>query len=139
MTVSIVSYADRHFDGVDALWKVAFPNNSPRNHARASIPKKLTVQPELFLVAVEGDEVVGTVMAGCDGHRGWLHSVAVVPSFRRRGIGTMLVKEAERRLLGLGCVKVNLQILTRNAEVTAFYRGMGYRVEERISMGKVLE
>lgn len=66
----IATYADRHFDGVDALWREAFPNDSPWNSASVAIPEKLRVQPELFLVAVAEDDVIGSVMAGYDGHRG---------------------------------------------------------------------
>ena len=82
-TVRIESYRDAHFGGVDALWKEAFPDDPPRNRAAAAIPEKLAVQPELLLVALDGDEVVGTAMAGYDGHRGWLYSVAVRRSHQR--------------------------------------------------------
>ena len=137
--VSIVAYRDGHFGGVDALWKEAFPNGPPRNSANVSIPKKREVHPELFLIAVDDDRVVGTAMAGYDGHRGWLHSVAVLRAYRRRGIGTALVREAEKRLRAMGCVKINLQILPENAGVADFYRRLGFAVEERISMGKLME
>lgn len=75
-------------------------------------------------------------MAGYDGHRGWLYAVAVVDSYRRRGIGTALVQEAEARLGALGCGKINLQIRSTNADVKAFYDRLGYGTEDRISMGK---
>ena len=131
-------YRSEHFDGVKALWEEAFPNDPPRNRAEAAIPAKLAVQPELLLVALANGAVVGTVMAGYDGHRGWLYSVAVKQSHRRAGIGTLLVREAERRLAILGCGKVNLQVRAENAAVAAFYRGLGFEVEERVSMGKRL-
>ena len=134
----IESYRDEHFAGVRALWLEAFPDDPPRNRAEASIPAKLAVQPELLLVALAGGEVVGTAMAGYDGHRGWLYSVAVRQSHRRAGIGTLLMREAERRLAALGCVKLNLQVRAENAAVAAFYRTLGYEAEERISMGKRL-
>lgn len=135
--MEIVSYADGMFDRVDALWREAFPDATARNRAEASIPAKLKVQRELFLIALEGDAVVGTVMAGYDGHRGWLYSVAVARSHQRHGVGSALVREAEARLRALGCVKINLQVMPDNAEVTAFYERLGFVVEERISMGKL--
>ena len=135
---TIESYRDEHFDGVRSLWEEAFPNDPPRNRAEVAIAAKLAVQPELLLVAVDDGLVVGTTMAGYDGHRGWLYTVAVRQSHRRAGIGTMLVREAERRLAQLGCAKVNLQVRAENAAVAAFYRGLGYEVEERVSMGKHL-
>ena len=135
---TIESYRSEHFDGVRTLWEEAFPHDPPRNRADVAIPAKLEVQPELLLVAVDGGLVVGTAMAGYDGHRGWLYTVAVRRSHWRAGIGTMLVREAERRLAQLGCAKVNLQVRAENAAVAAFYRGLGYEVEERVSMGKRL-
>jgi ribosomal protein S18 acetylase RimI-like enzyme len=103
------------------------------------IARKLTVQPELFLVAVQDGLVVGAVMAGFDGVRGWIHRLAVLESTRRRGVGKRLIVHAENGLHRLGCPKVNLQVRSTNASVIAFYRALGYAVEERISMGKRLE
>jgi ribosomal protein S18 acetylase RimI-like enzyme len=138
-TVRIEPYRDAHFSGVDALWREAFPDDPPRNRAAAAIPEKLAVQPELLLVALDGDDVVGTAMAGYDGHRGWLYSVAVRRTHRRRGIGALLVREAEARLTALGCRKVNLQVRSTNAVVVAFYEALGFEVEERVSLGKRLQ
>lgn len=132
----IATYADRHFDGVDALWREAFPNDSPWNSASVAIPEKLRVQPELFLVAVAEDDVIGSVMAGYDGHRGWISRIAVRQSNRLRGVGRSLLAEAERRLSALGCTKINLQVVASNASVTNFYKQAGYAVEERVSMSR---
>jgi ribosomal protein S18 acetylase RimI-like enzyme len=96
------------------------------------------VQPELFLVAIVDSRVAGTTMAGFDGHRGWVHLVAVAPEFRRNGVGSALMREAEARLRDLGCPKLNLQIRPSTPEVVGFYARLGFQVEERISMGKVL-
>jgi ribosomal protein S18 acetylase RimI-like enzyme len=102
------------------------------------IRRKLTVQPELFLVAVVDDQVVGTVMAGFDGVRGWIHHLAVQPSHRRQGIASALMSSAEKGLEAAGCPKVNLQVRATNSEVIAFYRSLGYELEERASLGKRL-
>ena len=80
--------------------------------------------------------LIGTAMAGYDGHRGWLYAVAVLQSHQRHGIGTTLVREAETRLSAMGCNKINLQVRQSNTAVIAFYRSLGYEVEERVSMGK---
>jgi ribosomal protein S18 acetylase RimI-like enzyme len=82
--------------------------------------------------------VAGTIMAGYDGHRGWLYSLAVAPEHRRRGIGSALVRHAEQELRKRGCLKINLQILEANAAVAAFYEALGYAVEPRVSLGKRL-
>jgi ribosomal protein S18 acetylase RimI-like enzyme len=136
--VKIVTYSTERFEGIKVLWLEAFPGSSPWNAAEVAIPAKLAVQPDLFLVAVHQDRAVGSIMAGYDGHRGWLYAVAVLNTYRRRGIGSALVHEAESRLRAMGCGKINLQVRTSNAAVIGFYERLGYTAEERVSMGKRL-
>jgi ribosomal protein S18 acetylase RimI-like enzyme len=133
---AILTYTDRHYDGVAALWSEAFPGDSPWNAAATAIAEKLRIQPDLLLVAVASDRVIGSIMAGYDGHRGWISRIAVLKSDRLRGVGQALVREAEKRLSDLGCIKINLQVVTSNAGVLGFYQSLGYAVEERISMSK---
>jgi ribosomal protein S18 acetylase RimI-like enzyme len=123
---------------VAALYRQVFGYSTPHNDPKLVIRRKLARQRELFFVAESEGTLVGTIMCGYDGHRGWLYSLAVDPGFRLRGIGRDLVRHAESSLRALGCVKINLQVLVVNAGVTQFYEKLGYRVEERISMGKIL-
>ena len=132
----VVVYDDRYFEGVNALWQAAPLDLTDWRAPDIVNPAKVATQRELFLVAVDGDQVIGTTMAGYDGHRGWLYAVAVLPSNRRDGVGSALIREAEKRLLALGCLKINLQVVLANFSVVAFYRKLGYAVEERISMSK---
>ena len=104
----------------------------------ADIEHKLGCQPELFLVGDLEGRVVATVMAGFDGHRGWVHLVAVSPDCRHRGFGRAMMREAETRLRQIGCTKINLQVRASNQGVVSFYEKLGYVVEERVSMGKRL-
>jgi ribosomal protein S18 acetylase RimI-like enzyme len=129
-------YQNSDFAGVGSLWHEAFPNDPPRNRAEFAVPAKVAFQPDLFFVACTGEQIAGTVMAGYDGHRGWLYAVAVSKQHQRKGLGTLLVRAAEAALRDLGCVKINLQVRAGNEEVTNFYRQLGYAVEERISMGQ---
>jgi ribosomal protein S18 acetylase RimI-like enzyme len=126
-------------DAVVRLWSVVFPHDPPRNEPRAVIARKRATQPELFLVAELEGQLVGTVLAGYDGYRGWIYHLAVDPALRRRGIGTRLMRAAEERLDALGCPKVNLQVRATNAAVVDFYRGLGYSVEDHVSMGRLLD
>jgi hypothetical protein len=137
VTVRAFLPADRQ--GVERLWGQVFTEDPRWNAPAALIENKLKVQPELFLVASLNDAVVGAVMAGFDGVRGWIHHLAVLPDHRRRGIATQLVRAAESGLRALGCPKVNLQVRSTNAEVVAFYRHLGYGIEDRVSMGRRLE
>ena len=112
-------------DQVVALWD-ACGLSRPWNDARADIARKLTVQPELFLVAVDDDRVVGTTMAGYDGHRGWLYYVGTDPDRRGEGIAAALIARAEELLTALGCPKVNLMVREGNEGVLDFYATHGY-------------
>lgn len=137
--MEIKQYNDReHRAQVTALWKSVFNYSDARNAPDVTIDNKLAVNDGLFFVAVADNQVVGTVMTGYDGHRGWIYSLAVAPGKRHLKTGTLLLTHAENALVNLGCVKVNLQVLPSNEAVTAFYIQNGYKVEPRISMGKEL-
>ncbi|HSG71177.1 MAG TPA: GNAT family acetyltransferase, partial [Planctomycetaceae bacterium] len=114
------------------------PNPPAWNVPAEDIRRKLSVQRDLFLVGVLDGRIVATTMAGFDGHRGWLHLVAVHPDYRKRGIGRELMLETERRIREIGCSKVNLQVRSSNLGVVEFYERLGYTTEDRLSMGKRL-
>ena len=135
---TISKYRDEHFAGVEALWQEAFPNDAPWNKASSAIAEKMRFQPDVMLVALEGLLVVGSVMAGYEGHRGWISRLAVLRAHRNKRIGQVLLSEAEGRLAALGCIKINLQVLETNSAVVRFYEGAGYEVEPRVSMSKRL-
>lgn len=111
----------------------------PWNDPHKDIRRKLRVSPDLFLVGVLNARIVATVMAGYEGHRGWLNYLAVAPDYQRCGLGRAIVTEAERLLREAGCPKINLQVRSSNAAVIEFYRRLGYKIDEVVSMGKRLE
>jgi hypothetical protein len=129
-------YQDDDRDEVTSLWRQTFPGE-PHNEPNAVIDAKLAVDRLLFVARDQG-KIIGTAMAGYDGHRGWLYSVAVDPDRPRQGIGRQLVDYAVDVLKTKGCVKINLQVRATNAGVVAFYEALGFVVEDRISMGKLL-
>ena len=134
---AITSYSDSaHRSQVLELWETVFAYEEAHNRPGLAIDKKLAVNDQLFFVAIVEDEVIGTLLAGYDGHRGWLYSVAVQPSHRNKGIGTALIGHAEQALTARGCLKINLQIGAGNEGVSGFYESLGYAVEPRVSMGK---
>ena len=132
-------YRNEDRAAVISLWNDVFQNPTGRNDPARSIDRKIAAKDKLFFVATDDGAIVGTVMAGYDGHRGWLYSVAVDPAFQRRGVGTMLIRHAECVLSDLGCVKINLQVLPENESAVTFYRTLNYSVEPRISMGKIID
>ncbi len=119
------------------LWRTVFGYETAHNEPSVAIAKKLKENDHLFFVAEHNGELVGTAMAGYDGHRGWLYAIAVHPNCRRTGLGSLLVRHAEQALVSVGCMKINLQLLATNEATAAFYKSIGYAVEPRISMGKV--
>lgn len=136
--VRIRLYDDADLQAVITLWNAVLPDSAPHNDPATSIRQKIAVERDLFLVADLAGSVVGTVMGGYDGHRGWIYSVAVDAGHRRRGIGASLLLRLEADLKSRGCLKVNLRVRAANAQVIAFYERLGFVVEPHVSMGKRL-
>jgi ribosomal protein S18 acetylase RimI-like enzyme len=133
----IRSFRPEDEDAVVALWE-ACGLTRPWNDPHRDIERRRSVQADGFLVAMSGSDVVGSVMAGYDGHRGWVNYLAVAPDLRRGGLGRRLMYEAEVRLRAYGCPKINLQIRVDNSAAVGFYEAIGYRVDKVVSMGKRL-
>jgi ribosomal protein S18 acetylase RimI-like enzyme len=122
---------------VVALWR-ACGLTRPWNDPHLDIARKLTTQPELFLIGTVAGGLVATAMIGFDGHRGWVYYLAVAASHRKLAIGRALMHEAERLLVERGCPKLNLQVRSTNTEAVAFYRSLGYAPDDVMSLGKRL-
>ena len=125
-------------DAVIRLWE-ACDLTRPWNDPHKDIARKIAVDDGLFLVGAADSAVVASVMAGYDGHRGWVNYLAVAPDRRGNGYGRALMLEAEARLAARGCPKVNLQVRATNSDALAFYERLGYAVDAAVSMGKRLE
>jgi ribosomal protein S18 acetylase RimI-like enzyme len=135
--VEIRAFEPRDHDQVIALWRrcqLVRPTNDPAR----DIERKLKVQPHLFLVGVVDDQVIASVMAGYEGHRGWINYLAVDSSHQRRGYAGQMMAEAERLLRLEGCPKINLQVRTSNRAVIDFYRHIGFDLDDVVSLGKRL-
>lgn len=135
--MKIRQFAPPDETAVIALWQRC-ELTRPWNDPQKDIRRKLTVQPELFLVGELDGALVATVMAGYDGHRGWVNYLAVAPEHRKSGFGRSLMRHVEAQLEARGCPKLNLQVRTSNGAVLEFYRAIGYSVDDTISLGKRL-
>ena len=138
MNVTVRAVRDADIPIIVQLWQRVFGYTQARNDPAAVIAEHARYGAGLLLVAEDGGDIVGTVMAGYDGHRGWMHRACVEARVRRFGIATQLVRAAESHLQQLGCRKINLQIHSDNASALAFWRRLGYLEEPRVSMGKDL-
>lgn len=134
---SLREFALADYDAVAAVWEQAGLRQRPSD-ALPEVAKKLERDPDLFLVAQCDGQIIGAVMGAWDGRRGWVHHLAVHPHWQRRGVGSALVSELERRLQSKGCLKLNLLVYHDNRQVVEFYQKLGYRVEPTIEMGKEL-
>jgi ribosomal protein S18 acetylase RimI-like enzyme len=136
--MKIRAFADADENGVVELWRrcgLVRPWNDPHK----DVARKRRVQRELFLVAELDGAIVGSVMGGYDGHRGWVNYLAVDSAHRRSGLGRTLMAEVETRLRELGCPKLNLQVRDDNAAALAFYARLGFAKDPAVSLGKRLE
>lgn len=109
------------------------------NDPSKDIARKLRVNDGLFLIGLADGRIIGSVMAGYDGHRGWINYLAIHPDHQRSGFGAALMGEAERRLSALGCPKVNLQVRSSNTAAIGFYDRLGYSLDDVVSFGKRLD
>jgi len=135
--LSIRSFAPEDGTAVVDLWNRSGLTRE-WNNPEKDIERKLAVQSELFLVAILDQMLIGTVMAGYEGHRGWVNYLAVDPKARRSGIARHLMDVVEVLLKRRGCPKLNLQMRNDNALAGAFYEAIGYREDETRSFGKRL-
>jgi ribosomal protein S18 acetylase RimI-like enzyme len=120
---------------VVALWEVAGltrPWNDPvRDFRRALTSARSTV----LGMRLEG-QLVGTVMVGDDGHRGWLYYLAVAESWRRTGVGSVLVSAGEAWLVARGVEKTMLMVRTENTGVIDFYEALGFQRDDVVVLGR---
>lgn len=133
----IRAFAETDAEQVIALWSrcgLVRPWTDPRK----DIARKLLVQRDLFMVGENDGRVVAAVMVGYDGHRGWVHRLAVEPELQGKGLGRRMMAEAERRLMDLGCPKMQLHVREDNLVVLDFYRRLGFAEEAVVTMSKRL-
>ena len=140
MAIQLREFTLADYDFAYALWQNAGPGiGIGRSDTREEISKKLQRDPDLFLVAQEGNEIIGTVIGGYDGRRGLVYHLAVAHAYRGRGIAKLLMDEIERRLIAKGCLKAYLLVLEGEKEIVEFYQHRGWEVMPVTIMGKSFE
>lgn len=137
MILKIREYQSDDETNVIALWRKCDLVRS-HNDPHKDILRKLKVRDDLFRVGVLEEKIIVSIMIGYEGHRGWINYLAVDPDYQRRGFGRQLMEEAERLLASEGCPKINLQVRQTNSNVLAFYKSLGYAIDEVVSLGKRL-
>ena len=126
------------YPAVRDLWEAARLELRPGDDFE-DIKLKLQRDPDLFLVTEHDSRLVGSVIGGWDGRRGWIYHLAVSPDYQRKGIGAELVKQLEERLAAKGAKMINAQIHKLNTGSTTFFKSMGYDERSHLIMiGKQL-
>ena len=126
------------YDSVLELWLEAGLLFRPGDR-KDEVAKKIKRDPELFLVAEGRGKILAAVMGAWDGRRGWIYHLAVTSKAQRRGVGTILVRELERRMSRKGVVKVNAVVYRDNRKSRGFFKNLGYQLDERgLLFGKLL-
>ena len=136
--MKVRAYNEDDQEAVISLWDecgLIVPQNDPAK----DIERKLKVDPDLFLVGINENGIVATVMGGYEGHRGWINYLAVKPSEQRKGYGQAIMQSIEQLITSKGCPKINLQVRTTNEQVIAFYSAIGYGNDNVVGLGKRLE
>jgi len=138
MYITIRPFTFPDSEAVISLWKQCNLISS-RNDPTEDIRLKMEWQPDLFLIAEnKPGTIIGSIMAGYEGHRGWINYLGVLPEHRKKGIARKLFETAEEKLKALGCPKINLQIRITNSDVLAFYEKIGFKSDNVVGYGKRL-
>jgi len=134
MSFQIVRHSSKYQKAVIDLWKkcdLIVPQNDPVE----DIQKKLEFQPQLFLIALLDGQLIGSIMVGYEGHRGWLNYLAISPNYQKQGYGKKLVFKAIDELKKFDCLKVNVQIRKNNSSAIEFYKHLGFKDDNVIGLG----
>lgn len=133
----IRTFLDADIEDIISLWEVC-DLTRPWNNPEIDIFRKAARKDDLFLVAIKDEQPIATLMGGYDGHRGWINYLAVHPHYQRNGVATALIQQLEKRLIALGCPKLQLLIRKDNIDVSSFYAQLGYDDVDVICLGKRL-
>jgi ribosomal protein S18 acetylase RimI-like enzyme len=135
--MEIRAFREENTADVIALWERCGLVRSWNDPAK-DIARKMRVQRDLFLVGVVDEILIASIMAGYEGHRGWVNYLAVDSGHRRHGYARALMQHVEKALTAIGCPKLNMQVRATNVGVLQFYRRLGYVQDEAVSLGKRL-
>jgi ribosomal protein S18 acetylase RimI-like enzyme len=138
MPLTIRSARPEDEPGVVELWRVCDLVASYNDPAADFRFAKADACSDVLVGEDEAARIIGSVMIGHDGHRGWLYYVAAAPDARGSGIGRQMVEAGEAWLRQRNVVKAQLLVRETNTKVVSFYEHLGYEVAPRVVMGKWL-
>lgn len=110
----------------------------PWNDPQADFERALACNQATIFVLRDGDAIIGSVMVGDDGHRGWVYYLAVDPSHQGNGMGRALMDAAECWLKARGCPKIQFMVRSTNQAARGFYDRLGYAPQDVVTLGRFL-
>ena len=122
------------YDAVYNLWKSTPGIGLSEADSREEIDKFLKYNPGRCFVARDGDVLIGAIMCGCDGRRGYLHHLAVRPQYRQQGIGRQLVEECMNALRATGIDKAHIFVFKDNESGKVFWRNAGWQERDDLTV-----
>jgi N-acetylglutamate synthase len=134
LEIRIRNFSIDDYDGVRTLWQSVMPDSLSEADSRDGVRCFLERNPSSSLVAVQGDVIVGAVLGGHDGRRGWIHHLAVAERARRSGIGKKLLTECLKQLGQAGIDKCHVLVFTSNAAGNGFWRAIGATERRELSV-----
>jgi len=134
---SITKARSEDRDAVVALWR-ACGLTRPWNDPDADFDRALAAVDATVLLARRSDAIIGGVMTGYDGHRGWVYYLAVAPDRRRGGLGRALMAAAEAWLRARGAPKIQLMVRGDNAAALGFYEALGLERQDVVTLGRFI-
>lgn len=134
MNVTISNFTIESYDRVLHLWKQCEGVGLSDSDSKENIQLYLDRNPGLSLIAEQDDKLVGVILAGHDGRRGYLHHLAVSPNNRRQGIGKLMADTCLKRLKDAGILKCHILIFNNNASGLKFWESIGWNFRNDISI-----
>ena len=115
------------YEEVYAMWQITTKRALSKADSKEGIPKYLARNPGMSQVAVIDGKIVGTVLAGHDGRRGFIHHMAVMPRYRRHGIGHKLAQTAIDKIQAEGIDKTHIFCYQNNETGQSFWKNFGFK------------
>jgi ribosomal protein S18 acetylase RimI-like enzyme len=132
--VEILPFSPSDYDEVMALWQATEGLTLREADSRDAVTRYLAHNPRLSFVARDGGRVVGAVLGGTDGRRGYLQHLAIAPTHRRQGLGRSLADQVLEGLGSLGIAKCHLFVRREHAEAREFWEHSGWTVRDDVTL-----
>jgi len=127
--VTELTYRSAVFADVDSIllfWKAAAEDSNRPIDSADAVQRVIRRDPDALVLAWDGELIVGSLVVGWDGWRCHLYRLAVLPEYRRRGIGTALLRRAEERFLAFGGTRADAMVLDDNDSAHGLWSRAGY-------------